>query len=263
MEIHQDAVRGVATKIRQVGDDAHAYLDRVAGDLESGSQGNEGFGAITVLKQLLERLTGDTRGLADESRSVGGKVSTAADNHDTTDTGQSGVFKNLDPSQAAGDQTGDDTGDAVPAPDGPTEPVGDLTKAQMSNADTIIEVGERMGISRKGQAIALATAMQESKFKNLANSSMPESLDLPNEGVGKDHDSVGLFQQRPSAGWGSVSECMDPEYSAGKFYEGLKGVKGWENMELTEAAQAVQRSAYPDAYAQWEGLANQILDKHK
>lgn len=150
-----------------------------------------------------------------------------------------------------------------PGEEGKIPPVAGLTEKQMENARTIIEVGKRMGISEQGQEIALATAMQESNLRNLANSTMPDSLNLPNEGTGKDHDSVGLFQQRPSAGWGTVAECMNTEYAAEAFYKGLEGVNGWENMELTEAAQAVQRSAYPDAYAKWEDEAEAVMDSYR
>jgi len=142
-------------------------------------------------------------------------------------------------------------------------PVGDFSEAQMANAARIIEVGEALGISERGQAIALATAMQESTLRNLANTSLPDSLNYPNEGTGRDHDSVGVFQQRPSQGWGSIAECMDVDYAATKFYEELERVKGWEDMELTQAAQAVQRSAFPDAYAKWETQAYQILEARR
>lgn len=166
------------------------------------------------------------------------------------------------PSDTSGD-TGDDddqdTGDDIGAPGVIPDPVGPLNEAQMANAMRIVEVGEALGISERGQAIALATALQESTLRNLANTSLPASLDIPNEGVGSDHDSVGVFQQRPSAGWGSIEECMDVDYAATKFYEELQRVDGWENMELTDAAQAVQRSAFPNAYAKWEDLAYEIL----
>ena len=163
------------------------------------------------------------------------------------------------PGTPGGGDGGDGEGEPLPPAGVVPPPVGDLNEAQMSNAMRIIEVGEALGISEQGQAIALATAMQESNFRNLANDSLPASLDVPNEGVGSDHDSVGVFQQRPSQGWGSIEECMDVDYAASKFYEELQRVDGWENMELTEAAQAVQRSAYPDAYAKWETLAYDIL----
>ncbi|MEV3935278.1 hypothetical protein AB0K52_04750 [Glycomyces sp. NPDC049804] len=142
------------------------------------------------------------------------------------------------------------------------KPVGGLSKLQMSNAVAIIEAGKDEGLDQKAWAIALATAMQESKFRNYANVNVAESYDYEYQAEGSDHDSVGLFQQRPSSGWGSVKELMDPKTSASKFYNSLKRVDGWENMPVTKAAQTVQVSAFPDAYAQWEDLAWDIIDAY-
>jgi|GEM_PF-1011913 len=141
------------------------------------------------------------------------------------------------------------------------KPVGGLSKDQMDNAVEIVRIGEDMGISERGQAVALVTAMQESQLLVLANTGLPESLDVPNQGTGYDHDSVGLFQQRPSSGWGTVEECMDVEYSTTVFYKSLERIKGWESMDLTVAAQSVQISAFPDHYAKWEGLAWDVIDE--
>ncbi|WP_200905170.1 M23 family metallopeptidase [Micromonospora sp. RV43] len=127
---------------------------------------------------------------------------------------------------------------------------------ETTNAATIVAVGRQRKVPPRGYVIALATAMQESTLRNLANAKVPESLRLPHEGVGRDHDSVGLFQQRP--GWGSVRERMTPTYAAGKFYEALVKVDGWERMRLTDAAQAVQRSGLPEAYQKWEDDAEQL-----
>jgi hypothetical protein len=88
---------------------------------------------------------------------------------------------------------------------------------------------------------------------------VPESFDYPHEGEGSDHDSVGLFQQRPSQGWGSVADLMQPAYQAQKFFERLSRLD-FDNMALTEAAQAVQISAYPYAYAKHESRATTIVD---
>jgi hypothetical protein len=142
------------------------------------------------------------------------------------------------------------------------KPVGGLNEMQMENAIAIIEAGKDEGLSEKAWAIALATAMQESKFKNYANVNVAESYNFAYQAEGSDHDSVGLFQQRPSSGWGSVEELMDPKTSASKFYDSLKRVDNWENMPVTRAAQTVQVSAFPDAYAQWEGLAWDIIDSY-
>jgi hypothetical protein len=139
-------------------------------------------------------------------------------------------------------------------------PVGGLNQAQMNHAATIVRAGRQMALPRRAYIVAIATVLQESYLRNLANGYYPESLDLANDGVGADHDSVGLFQQRPSAGWGTVLQCMTPAYAATKFYEGLNNVYGWQSMPVAQAAQAVQVSAFPDAYAKHEFLATLIVD---
>jgi hypothetical protein len=111
-----------------------------------------------------------------------------------------------------------------------------LDADQMANAATITAVGVRRGLPDRAVVIALATALQESKLRNLAHG---------------DRDSLGLFQQRPSQGWGSPEQIADPRYAAGRFYSALVRVKGWESMRLTDAAQRVQRSAFPEAYEKW------------
>jgi hypothetical protein len=117
----------------------------------------------------------------------------------------------------------------------------DLTQA--SNAATITAVGIKKKVPKRGIVVALATAMQESKLENLN---------------GGDRDSVGLFQQRPSQGWGTTEQISDPRYAATKFFNALLKIKGWEKMRITEAAQKVQRSAYPEAYAKWEDEATVV-----
>jgi hypothetical protein len=141
------------------------------------------------------------------------------------------------------------------------KPVDGLSKLQMKNAIAIIEAGKDEGLGRDAWAIALATAMQESKFRNYANVNVPESYNYDYQAEGSDHDSVGLFQQRLS--WGKVKDLMTPEKSAKKFYKALERVDGWENMSVTKAAQTVQVSAYPDAYAQWEDLAWDIVKSYE
>jgi hypothetical protein len=130
----------------------------------------------------------------------------------------------------------------------------------MDHAATIVAMGQRAGLPEYAYVIAIATALQESYLRNLANPTVPESLRYPNDGTGTDHDSVGLFQQRPSTGWGTVAQIMDPSYSATKFYDSLQRVSGWQHMAVTVAAQRVQRSAFPNAYAKHEPLARQIVD---
>jgi murein DD-endopeptidase MepM/ murein hydrolase activator NlpD len=132
-----------------------------------------------------------------------------------------------------------------------TTPTGTTTRydaKQLHHAQVIGTVGVQKGIPVRGQIIALATALQESGLRNLGHL-----------GDNNDHDSLGLFQQRPSQGWGTPAQIMDPAYAASAFYRKLVTVAGWPAMPLTVAAQAVQRSAYPDAYAKWEGDATALL----
>ena len=112
-----------------------------------------------------------------------------------------------------------------------------FTPEQSANAATISAVGTKLGLAPHAATIALATALQESKLRNLE---------------GGDRDSIGLFQQRPSQGWGTPAQLGDPVYAATAFYEKLEKLPNWETLPITEAAQAIQRSGAPDAYAQWE-----------
>jgi hypothetical protein len=129
----------------------------------------------------------------------------------------------------------------------------------MDNAKVIVDVGVDLKIPRQGLVVAVATAMQESTLLNYASGVLPESQNYPHQAIGWDHDSVGLFQQRPSSGWGNVRDLMRPAYSSRAFYEALVKVPGWQQMSLTLAAQAVQISAYPYAYAQHEQRAESIV----
>ncbi|WP_433066184.1 M23 family metallopeptidase [Dactylosporangium sp. CS-033363] len=125
----------------------------------------------------------------------------------------------------------------------------ELSDEQVRNAAIIVRVGQDMKVPPRGWVIAVATAMQESSLHN-----------LPNLGARNDHDSLGLFQQRPSTGWGTPEQIMDPQYATRKFYEKLLQVPGWEQLSLTRAAQRVQRSAYPNAYAKHEQLASTVVN---
>ncbi|WP_416395193.1 MULTISPECIES: LysM peptidoglycan-binding domain-containing protein [unclassified Curtobacterium] len=126
-----------------------------------------------------------------------------------------------------------------------------LSAEQRGNAATIVSVGRSLGVSDHGIVIALAAAMQESSLRNLSHG---------------DRDSVGLFQQRPSQGWGSAAALQDPVTATKRFFTGNPGhtrglldIAGWSSMNVTTAAQAVQVSAYPKAYAQWEKTAQSLL----
>jgi hypothetical protein len=140
------------------------------------------------------------------------------------------------------------------------KPVAGLTQTQMNNAYQIVQAGQALHLPKQAYVIAIATAMQESRLYNLASGVVPESLRYPHQGTGSDHDSVGLFQQRASSGWGAVRDLMKPRYSATKFYLALRQVPDWRGMALTYAAQAVQVSAYPEAYAQHEWVARKVVD---
>ncbi|MDN3903892.1 hypothetical protein [Arthrobacter sp. YD2] len=118
-----------------------------------------------------------------------------------------------------------------------------LTLEQATNASIISGVGVARGLPPRAVSIALATALQESGLRNV------------NYGDDAGPDSRGLFQQRPSQGWGSEEQVMDPVYAANAFYNGLEQVPGYLDLPITVAAQAVQRSAFPDAYAKHEGPA--------
>jgi hypothetical protein len=112
-----------------------------------------------------------------------------------------------------------------------------LTPEQSANAATIAAVAVQRELPPRAATIALATAIQESKLRNLRYG---------------DADSQGLFQQRPSQGWGTVEQILDPVYASNAFYDALVQVEGWESGVVTEVAQAVQRSAFPEAYADHE-----------
>ncbi|HEX6450659.1 MAG TPA: hypothetical protein VF060_14505 [Trebonia sp.] len=118
-----------------------------------------------------------------------------------------------------------------------------LSGAQIGNARLIYDVAAGMRLPGRAAVIGIATAMQESRLENIPYGTA---------------DSLGLFQQRPSYGWGTPAEIMRPGSAATAFYDRLLQVPGWRALPLTVAAQDVQRSAYPDAYAQWEPLATDM-----
>jgi hypothetical protein len=149
--------------------------------------------------------------------------------------------------------------ESSPAPR-PPRPVTGLSQTQMNNAAVIVQIAQERGLPRRAMLIAMMTGMQESSLRNLANPTVPGSLDRPNEGSGENFDSLGIFQQRPSQGWGSVAELMNPRYAADAFYKRLLKVSDWETKSLGDAAQAVQRSALPDAYAKHEERAAKIVE---
>ncbi|MFE5566600.1 C40 family peptidase [Amycolatopsis japonica] len=130
-------------------------------------------------------------------------------------------------------------------PDGTTTgTVPGMTAEQMINAATIVAVGKQMGVPEPGWVVAIAAALQESKLRNLHYG---------------DRDSLGLFQQRPSMGWGSPQQITTPTYAATKFFEHLTATPNWQTMSVNDAAQTVQGSGFPHAYAQHEDKARAVV----
>lgn len=134
-----------------------------------------------------------------------------------------------------------------------------LSREMAANARTIVAVGRSLGVPDYGLVVALAAAAQESGLLNLAYG---------------DRDSIGLFQQRPSTGWGTPASIMQPGYAAKLFFggpsnpnagntRGLLDIAGWQSKSVTDAAQAVQLSGYPTAYAKWEASARSWLSALK
>jgi cell wall-associated NlpC family hydrolase len=115
---------------------------------------------------------------------------------------------------------------------------------QMTNATTIVAIGTQLKVSQEGQVVAIAAALQESGLHNLDHG---------------DRDSLGLFQQRPSQGWGTPAQIMNPSYAATKFYNHLLAIPGWQQLSVNDAAQAVQRSGFPNAYGPHEQAAREIV----
>ncbi|KJL17501.1 LysM peptidoglycan-binding domain-containing protein [Microbacterium azadirachtae] len=140
--------------------------------------------------------------------------------------------------------------DSAPAVDTYSAPQVVLSDEQVANARLIIQIGRQLGVPEHGIAIALATAMVESRLTNAPAG---------------DRDSIGLFQQRPSTGWGTPEQIADPSYAAQAFFtgtahtNGLLDIPGWQGLGFGEAAQEVQISAYPARYALWQPQAEAWL----
>ncbi|MDQ4491090.1 hypothetical protein RBS60_12880 [Sinomonas sp. ASV486] len=134
----------------------------------------------------------------------------------------------------------------APVVEGCTAPLGNATQSlatdQTANAALITAISVRRGLPPRAATIALATAMQESKLRNIGY------------GDTAGPDSRGLFQQRPSQGWGTEAQIMDPVYATNAFYDVLIKIEGYESLPITEAAQKVQKSGYPQGYAQHEDM---------
>jgi hypothetical protein len=141
--------------------------------------------------------------------------------------------------------------------------MGPLGAGAMGNAAQIVDSAKAHSLDALGASIGVATGLVESNLRVLANPAVPESLNMPNEGIGTDHDSVGIFQQRQS-GWGSLAERMNPRASADMFFNKLVGFD-WRSMDPGAAAQKVQVSAKPDEYGkrmgEAQGIVAQLFDK--
>jgi hypothetical protein len=138
--------------------------------------------------------------------------------------------------------------DCVPAAatSSTTTPAADgWSDEQLANARVITTIGHERRVPKEAQVVAVATALQESGLRNLR---------------GGDRDSIGLFQQRPSQGWGTPKQLSDPAYQTHRFYDKLLRTDGWQKMRITEAAQAVQVSAFPEAYAKRVPAATRLVD---
>lgn len=125
--------------------------------------------------------------------------------------------------------------------------VGDLDAEQRRNVELIIAIGKQRGLPPRAWQIAIQAGMTESRLRNL------------NYG---DRDSLGIFQMRPSQGWGTVAQVTDPVYQVNKFYDVLLEVPDWETRRPGDSAQAVERSAFPTRYHQWETLAVELITAH-
>ncbi|MDN5894697.1 MAG: peptidoglycan DD-metalloendopeptidase family protein, partial [Nocardioides sp.] len=148
-----------------------------------------------------------------------------------------------------------------------------LDRVQLGFAAEAVAKGSGMGVSDDALIIMLMTPFPEGGWQNYASTVYPETIghEYPKGAIGSDHDSVGLWQQRPQSGWGTPTQLLDPAYGASAFLGGPKGPNGgspmglldhpgWESMSKGEAAQDVQVSAFPGKYAPWEDAAAELLN---
>lgn len=171
------------------------------------------------------------------------------------------LFGNYEPSGPTG--TGGSPSDTTAGNQAPGSPAVPGAGDPKDYPLQITKAAKDMGLAMKAAVIGNATALVESgdPMQMYANNAVPESLKLPHDAVGSDHDSVGIFQQRPS--WGPVADLMDAYKSAGLFFNALKRLTGWESMDPGAAAQAVQRSAFPDRYATKMARAEELVKATK
>jgi hypothetical protein len=179
-------------------------------------------------------------------RSVGGLLKVAAVGAAAFIALIAGVAVAADASGALNPQLPALSTSCSPRPVTPGKSVGGATldSGQIGNAEIIYDVGRNLGLPTQAAVIAIATAMQESRLRNLPYGNA---------------DSLGLFQQRPSQGWGTPAQIMNPVYASAAFYQRLVQIPGWQTLPLGVAAQDVQRSADPGAYAEWLSLATALV----
>jgi hypothetical protein len=136
-----------------------------------------------------------------------------------------------------------------------------LSATQLGYVNTIVSVGNSLGMTHDDITTAITVALDESEIQVLANPKVPESLKIPHDGLGTDGSSVGIFQQQVTEGWGTAAECMDVTHSATSFYNALKAVPGRQSMPISIKAQAVQKSGDPTGsnYLMRESDAKQIV----
>lgn len=137
--------------------------------------------------------------------------------------------------------------DAGPTSDGDKAEVADLESEQRDIADRIISVGKDQDVPPRGWQVGIQAGMTESGLRNLTHG---------------DRDSLGIFQMRPSMGWGSAKQLHDVDYQIEKFYDTLDGVDGWQDMPPGKAAQSVERSAFPDRYQEYDDMAAYLVSHH-
>ncbi|MEV5690764.1 hypothetical protein [Micromonospora globbae] len=195
------------------------------------------------MNTILRKSVLGIAGLAFAGGVVGGPIAAHTSGHHTVDARPVAVLQ--------ADKPGVDTAKLIPHGTQGAQSRIELNDEQVANVKAIIAATKKSGMDERAAVIAIATSLQESKLENLGHL-----------GDRNDHDSLGLFQQRPSSGWGTPEQITDPEYSTMAFLKGLKQVDGWQDMPLTEAAQTVQVSAYPDAYAQWEQQAADLVAQY-
>ena len=174
----------------------------------------------------------------------------AADSHPAPATAVTAAANPSTPAPAPAAPTAPSDADLHPVPVTAAQTTATPDADQLANAKAIVQAGKDMNLPPRAWEIAVATSLQESNLHNLGNL-----------GANNDHDSLGLFQQRTgTGGWGTADQIMDPHHAATMFYQRLVQTPGWDSMPLTQAAQKVQVSAYPQAYAGHETQAANIID---